>query len=417
MVFETKKLLVKNRIVLFLTLISLSSCNFKSIENNPLYTVVKKDFENSIVVEGVVEPIHFTTIMCPMNVNGSITFIVEDGTYVNAGDVVCIIEDTNNETNYDNLQDLLEATTAELSRKKADLQMQNALLEAQVKNNEADTEIANLDSLQFRFASPIQRRVSELQLESASIEKKRLEQRVQTLKIINDSEIKSIEINLRRIASRLETAKEILESLTVRAPASGLAIVSESRRSGEKLKVGDDVWNNMPLVIIPEMNEMKVKMRVTETDFKYISENDSVSYTFNAMPENWAFGKITKMLPVGQAYSRDSKLKFFEVEASVDSILEMPEPGFTANSRVIVNYINDTITVPLVAIFDEDSMKVVYVKKKRAFEKREIKTGLSSQKESIVLEGLNIDEEISLIKPSSSLIKGERLLLRAPVEK
>ena len=173
----------------------------------------------------------------------------------------------------------------------------------------------------------------------------------------------------------------------------------------------------MPLVIIPEMNEMKVKMRVTETDFKYISENDSVSYTFNAMPENWAFGKITKMLPVGQAYSRDSKLKFFEVEASVDSILEMPEPGFTANSRVIVNYINDTITVPLVAIFDEDSMKVVYVKKKRAFEKREIKTGLSSQKESIVLEGLNIDEEISLIKPSSSLIKGERLLLRAPVEK
>ena len=409
---------MKNRIIFFLTLLNLglSSCSFKSIDNGPFYTVNEKDFENSIIVEGVVEPTHFTTLMCPMNVNGTITFIIEDGIHVNVGDVVCIIEDSNNENNYDNLQVLVEAITAELSKKKADIQMQHALLEAQVRNNEADTEIANLDSLQFRFASPTQRRISELQLESASIEKSRLEQRLKTLKIINDSEIKSLEINLKRIINRLETAKEVLESLTIRASTAGLAIVSESRRSREKLKVGDNVWNNMPLVIIPEMNEMKVKMRVSETDFKYISENDSVSYTFDAMPENWANGKITKMLPVGQPYKRDSKVKFFEIEASVDSILEMPEPGFTVNCRVIANYINDTITVPQVAIFEEDSMKVVYVKKNKSFEKREIKTGLSSQKESIVTEGLNRDEEISLIKPESSQIKGERLLLKESSE-
>ncbi len=380
------------------------------MDNSLIYTVIEKDFENSVIVEGVVEPTYFTTVMCPMNVDGTIIYMVEDGTQVNAGDVICIIEDINNETNYNNLLDLIESISAELSTKKADLQMQQALLEAQVRNNEADTEIANLDSLQLHFASPTQRQISELQLESASIEKSRLEKRLQTLKIINDSEIKSIEINLRRAHSRLETAKEILESLTVRAPSSGLAIVSQSRRSGEKLKIGDEVWNNMPLVIIPEMSEMKVEMRVSETDFKYISENDSVSYTFNAMPDNWANGKITKMLPVGQPYSRDSKLKYFEVEASVDSILEMPEPGFTANCRVIVDYIKDTITVPLVAIFDEDSRKVVYVKKNKAFERREIKTGLSSQKESVVIEGLNRDEKVALTKPNSSLIKGEKLL-------
>ena len=404
---------MKNRIIFYLTLLSLclSSCNFNSIDNSLIYTVIEKDFENSVIVEGVVEPTYFTTVMCPANVDGTIIFMVEDGTQVNAGDVICIIEDNNNETNYNNLLDLIESISAELSTKKADLQMQQALLEAQVRNNEADTEIANLDSLQFRFASPTQRQISELQLESASIEKSRLEKRLQTLKIINDSEIKSIEINLRRAQSRLETAKEILESLTVRAPTSGLAIVSQSRRSGEKLKIGDEVWNNMPLVIIPEMSEMKVQMRLSETDFKYISENDSVSYSFNAMPDNWANGKITKMLPVGQPYSRDSKLKYFEVEASVDSILEMPEPGFTANCRVIVDYIKDTITVPQVAIFDEDSRKVVYVKKNKTFERREIKTGLSSQKESVVIEGLNRDEKVALTKPNSSLIKSERLLI------
>lgn len=406
-------MLIKNKagLLLILLIIGFSSCTFNSTESSSTYTVIEKDFENSIIVEGVVEPTHFTTLMCPMNVNGTITFMIKDGTYVNAGDVVCIIEDNNNETNYDNLQTLVEAITAELSKKKADLQMQHALLEAQVKNNAADTEIANLDSLQLRFVSPTQRRISELQLESASIEKRRLEQRLQTLKIINDSEIKTMEINLRRVTARLESTKEILESLTIKAPTDGLAIVSESRRSREKLKVGDAVWNNMPLVVIPEMNEMKVKMMVNETDFKYISENDSVSYTFDAMPDNWASGKITKMIPVGQPYKRDSKVKFFEIEASVDSILEIPEPGFTANCRVIANYVNDTITVPQIAIFDEDSIKVVYVKNNKTFEMREIKTGLSSQKESIVLEGLDRDEEISLIRPKASLIKGEKLLL------
>ena len=122
------------------------------------------------------------------------------------------------------------------------------------------------------------------------------------------------------------------------------------------------------------------------------------------------------MIPVGQPYKRNSKVRFFEVEASVDSILEMPKPGFTANCRVISNYINDTITIPQIAIFEEDSMKVVYVKKNNTFEKREIITGLSSQKESIVSKGLSSGEEISLIKPSSSRIKGERLLLNKTSE-
>ena len=144
------------------------------MDNSLIYTVIEKDFENSVIVEGVVEPTYFTTVMCPVNVDGTIIFMVEDGTQVNAGDVICIIEDNNNETNYNNLLDLIESISAELSTKKADLQMQQALLEAQVRNNEADTEIANLDSLQFRFASPTQRQISELQLESASIEKSRL---------------------------------------------------------------------------------------------------------------------------------------------------------------------------------------------------------------------------------------------------
>ena len=403
-------ILKKDKISFILTLLfCISSCNLKK-EDISTYTVTNTDFENSILIEGIVEPILFTTLVCPGNVDGIVTFLIDNGTYVNEGDVVCIIEDNNQQNNYDNLQIALENAVAELNKINADLKMQYALLEAQVKNNEVDTEIADLDSLQLKFATPTQRRIKELELERAYIEKVKFEQKLKALDIINQSEIKKLEINIQQLTNRLESAKKILDGLTIRAPKKGLAIVSDSRMTGTKLKVGDNVWNNMPLVIIPEVSEMKVKMAVNETDFRHINENDSVAYTFDAMPGNSAYGRIIKKLPVGPHYKRDSKVKFFEVEASIDSVLQLPEPGFTANSRVITTYISDTIVIPQIAIYDVDSIKFVYARNNNKYEMRQITTGPSSMKESIVTSGLKKGEVISLIKPPPSFIRGKRLL-------
>lgn len=404
-------ILKKAKITVILTLLfCFSSCNLKDKENISTYAISNTDFEHSILIEGIVEPIRFTSLVCPRNVDGIVTFLIENGTYVNEGEVVCIIEDNNQQNNYDNLKNSLETAIAELNKVNADLKLQYALLEAQVQNNEVDTEIADLDSLQLLFATPTQRRIKELELERAYVEKAKFEQKLKALDIINQSEVKKLEINIQQLTNRLQSAEKILEELTIRAPKKGLAIVADSRMTGEKLKVGDNVWNNMPVVTIPEMSEMKVKMSVNETDFRQINENDSVAFTFDAMPGNSGYGRIIKKLPVGQPYKRDSKVKFFEVEASLDSVLQLPEPGFTANSRIITNYINDTIVVPQVAIYDVDSMKVVYARNNKKYEVRQIMTGASSMKESVVTSGLKQGDVISLIKPSASHIRGTKLL-------
>lgn len=398
-------------LILFSILLFFSSCGKKLEDKITSYTITNSNFENAVLIDGIVEPISFTTLACPMNVDGIITFLIDDGTFVEEGEIVCIIEDNERKTHYENLLISLENAQAELSKIKADLQMQYALLEAQVQSNEADTEIAHLDSLQLQFSTPTQRRIKELELEKAAIEKKKLEKKLEALEIINRSEVKKLELNIVQLTNQAASAKKILDELTVRAPKKGLATIAVSRMMGNtKLKVGDNVWNNMPIVIMPEMMKMKVKMMASETDFKFINENDSVSYTFDAMPGNFGYGKITKKMPVGQPYKRDSKVKFFEVEASIDSVLQLPEPGLTANSRVIVNHVSDTIVIPQIAIFEEDSMKVVYVLNKNKYEVRQITTELNSQKEAIVSDGLKTGEIISLVKPSPSKIKGKILL-------
>ena len=374
------------------------------------YTVSQGDFINALLVEGAVEPVLTTTLTSPRNCDGVVQYLVEDGIYVEKDEIVCIIEFQDLQNRYDQNVLGLETAEATLNKTRADLNMQYALLEAQVKTNEADTKIAQMDSLQLAFLSPNQRLVKELELEKSSIEKVRYEKKLAALKVIQQSEIRRRELEISRFKNQVQSVKDQLDALTIKAPRSGLAIRANSRLTGKKYQVGDPVWSLMPLVIMPEFKQMKVKIMASETDYKNISVNDSVFYTFDAMPGNSGSGKILKKSPVGQPYKEGGKVKFFEIEASIDTVMTMPEPGFTANCRIILKKDTNVVTVPQIAIFDEDSIKVVFVQRKKGYERRQVLTGLSSIRESVITAGLAGGEVIALSKPKVQLVK-ERIAL------
>ncbi|MDR2036599.1 MAG: hypothetical protein LBQ60_01605 [Bacteroidales bacterium] len=388
----------------------LPSCSSDSGTSISTYTISQGDFTNVLLVDGIVEPVLSTTLTSPRNCDGVVQYLVEDGVSVKEGDVVCIIEFQELQNQYDQISISLENAEAGLNKTKADLNLQYALLEAQVKTNEADTKISRMDSLQLAFLTPNQKKIKELELEKVSIEKARYEKKISALKIIQQSEIKRWELEIQRLAVRVQSVKERLDALTIKAPRSGLTIRAICPLTDTKYQVGDPVWSAMPLVIMPDFKEMKVKIMASETDYKNISVNDSVHYTFDAMPGNSGFGKIVKKAPVGQPYKRGGKVKYFEIEASVDSIQAMPEPGFTANCHIILKQTKNALIVPQIALFEEDSMKVVFVKKKKGYEMRQVLTGFSSLKESVISAGLSVGDVISLSKPNASLIK-ERVAL------
>jgi len=371
------------------------------------YTTSYGDFTNSMLLEGLVEPVLSTTLSSPRYCDGTIVFLVEDGEYVEEGQVVCIIEFQQLQNQYDQILIQLENAEAGLNKTKADLSMQFALLEAQVRTNEADTKIAQMDSLQIAYMSLNQRAIKELELEKATIEKARYEKKLEALKFIQQTEIKKLELEIQRFKMRVDAMKEQLDALTIKAPRSGMVVRANNRSvgGGVKLLVGDPVWSNFPVAIMPDFKKMKVIITASEADFKHISVNDSVNYTFDAMPDNTGTGKILKKAPVGQPYKRGGTVKFFEVETSIDSVLTMPEPGFTANCHIIMKQVENVISVPQIALFDEDSLKVVYVQLKKGFESRQVQTDISSPTEIIVSAGLTAGEIIALSKPKPSLIK------------
>ena len=348
--------------------------------------------------------------MCPSDVDGTIIFLLEEGTRVEEGDIVCIIEDVNLAMHYDDMLLELENEKARINKVKADLAMQYALLEAQVKNNEADTKIAHLDSSQLEYSTPSQRRLKELELKRVAIEKAKFDKKLEALAVIQNSDIKRAELRIQRMENRVQSLKSKLDELVVRAPQNGLISLMINGMTGNKNQVGDNIWDGLPIVRIPNMESMKINITASEPDFKGINVGDSVYYKFDAMPGNIGWGKILQKSPVGKPLKRNSKVKVFEIEASIDSVLQMPDPGFSVVCNVVQKVVKDTIVIPQVAIFEGDSIKFVYVKQGKNFEVRQIQTSLSFPKEAVISAGLRRGEVVSLSKPQDSRIQGKVLL-------
>ena len=145
--------------------------------------------------------------------------------------------------------------------------------------------------------------------------------------------------------------------------------------------------------------------------------NDVVEFSFDAMPKNKAWGKILTKSPVGQPIKENSKIKSFEIEASMDSSIVIPGPGLSVNCKVIIKRIKKALVIPQIAIFVKDSMKVVYIKKsEKKYEMRQVITGATSPKSAVITSGIRLNEKISLLEPKSSLIE-KRTLIAKPVKK
>ena len=380
------------------------SCQSQENKEAPTYTVKHSDFEDFLLIDGFVEPVQTISVSCPREADGIVTFLIKDGTYANQGDVVCTIEDKEVKKRYDEAIVNLETANAGLNKSKADLDLQYALLEAQVKNNAAETDIAELDSLQLKYLSPNQQKIKKLELEKVAIEKHKLEKKLKSLAIINQSEIKKSEFEIQRLTSLIASSKEQLDGLSLKAPHNGM-IYRAKYYTGSMVKEGDNVWNNMPVVTIPDLTKMKVRIIASEGNYKRININDAVELTFDAMPKNKAWGKILSKSPVGQPIKENSKIKTFEIEATIDSSLMIPGPGLSANCKVIIKQVKNVLIIPVIAIFEKDSLKVVYVKKSGKYEMRQVLSGATSPKNAVITSGLRVNEQISLLEPKSTLIE------------
>jgi HlyD family secretion protein len=404
------------RYIFFVFLIvALQSCFFKKKDEIFTCKVERIQFTDKISVSGTVEAVKSNSVRCPNVYKSTIFFLVDDGTFVKAGDTVCILENKEMVDQYEQMQKNIELQNAELNKSKADLALKYALLEAEVKNIDAQTAIANLDSLQLKFSSEVQQKITALELKKAAIQKKRLEKKLAALEIINKSELRKIELQISRMKNQLKTIEDKLKLLVILSPQDGLFIHSNSITGQGKTKEGDQTYPGVTIAEIPDLSVMRISISAVETDYKRIRIDDSVMFTFDALPGNFCSGKVTYKAPVGGSKGENSKIKFYDLLSSVDSCEKMPGAGLSANCMIFAEKINDTLVAPIITIFDEDSLKYVYVKTGAKYEKREVMVSECSPESAVISAGILEGEILALSKPNERKV-GKIVKLSAKVK-
>jgi multidrug efflux pump subunit AcrA (membrane-fusion protein) len=387
---------------LFLLFSCSGESNRKSLLTIP---VERQDYVDKIIVFGNLESVRTVAIQAPAVMsNVTINYLIPEGTIVKAGDTVCMLEAQQLEEEYHKAVDEYEITRAEFNKSKADLQLQYLLLESQAHTIDISTTITKLDSLQLQFTSPLERRKIELELEKAEIERRKVTDKLTFLKSINDSELQRMELRIKQERNKIDRARDQLNKLVLTSDVDGLVMYATSWQTGNKVAEGDDVWWNMPLLEIPQMGEMQAKLFVNQSDFKQIETGQQIQLRIDAIPDLVLSGSIKRKSPVGKPIKRGSAVKVFEIIAALDSSSIDVQPGLSVTCDVYIQRIADTVVIPVVSIFEEDSVKVVYVQKGKKYRMQPVDIAFGNNKFAVIRSGLTGVENITTSKPPESLI-------------
>jgi len=288
---------------------------------------------------------------------------------------------------------------------KAQQELESSLLQSQIQTNDASTKIAMLDSSKLAFLSPANRRITELKLEKAMIEKNKLVRRLEFMKKINNSALRALQTRIQIQERNMQTEGTNIEKLIIISDTSGIVRYDNNMITGKKIKPGDIIWGSLPILKLVDLSEFQVRLFVNENQYQNIQKDLKTEMVIDAYQNIKLKGKITQKKPSGKPVRENSNVKVFEIVTSIDSLPVSLQPGVSVTCKVYLNTLKDTITIPLMSVFEKDSLKVVYVRHQGKIQRRTITTSLLSDKFIVVTNGLKPKDQILLTEPPEYLLK------------
>ena len=410
-----------------------------SVEAAPQSVKVKKEtFVHEILERGNVESASNVDITCEVESLGGITIIkiVEEGTEVKKGDLL-VEFDSSAFSESVNKQTIAKLTSeAKLAQSKVDLE--NAILdleeyeEGKYKELEktADNKILKQketmrkaeDNLRFNTnllargyitestveAEEFVFRQAENDLEVAIMEKENLRDYTKK-KMLNSlrakvqsvtTKVKTDEKSFELETIRLEHLEDQLAKCSVYAPQDGQVVYAPPRWGDESLIIreGLKVYERQQIIKLPDPSKMQVKGLVNEASIRLVKVGDPATIELEAFP-NQTFNGVVKIVndyPEPTGWNSQSMSREYQTTITV---LDPPvgiKPGLTAKVKIIVSVIPEAMTLPIQAVFEYDKKMYCVTYKNGKWDKLEVKTGATNDKQVVIESGLNEGDEVVL---------------------
>jgi HlyD family secretion protein len=217
-----------------------------------------------------------------------------------------------------------------------------------------------------------------------------------------EAALKLAESKYSELVSRVETHAQNLERCEIAATVAGLVIYKDVFFGSEKRKVqvGDQVWPNQPLLMLPDLSKMVVETQVRETDIYKVEKDQEVAISVDAYPELELRGRVEFIGTLAQEQEALRGGKYFTVTILVDEVDPRLRPGMSARVELLVERIASAVYVPLEAVFERGGKHYVYVVDGGAAEAREVLVGPSNDNHIVIEAGVEASERVLLGDPA-----------------
>lgn len=400
-IYNLKKSLTPFLIITVLLVLQ-ASCNNKKKSG---YMVLSGPFIESVIETGELQAVHAATMTMPRinsiyGYNLKIIGLAEHGKQVQKGDPVIRVDPSSVQKYIIEKRESLENEIASANKLKAQIINNMQDLKAQRRNEQASYDIKKLQLEKSAFESQGIKKVIELEFRQAEIRLNKINRNLELRPKLDSLDYRIQQIKVIQKENELEAAEETLNQLVVCSPLDGIFVIERNNRTGQTIKVGDDVYLGNIVARIPDILTMKVNGFVLENDISKIKPGLSVIVRLDALPSVPFHGKINK---VSRVCIEQDKKKVFLTDVLLSETDIRLKPGMTVRCEYITYEGKDEIYVPTSCILEENKHFYLFIGKRGKIRKTEVTTGPSNNMYTIVSGDL---------KPGQDLVLPENILTR-----
>jgi HlyD family secretion protein len=216
---------------------------------------------------------------------------------------------------------------------------------------------------------------------------------------------------------RLASDEEQLRNTKIFAPQDGLVVYATSlgERRGMMmmggsgpLQVGYTVRPNEALIVLPDTSGMVASVRVHESLAGRIRPGQSADIKIDAAQGRVFEGTVSSIGILAESGGwRDPNLREYTVKIAMNTTPEeakMLKPAMRAEADIILGSVDNTLAIPIQAVFNEGATRYVYVPSGGQFKKAPVLIGQRSNTFAQVLVGLEEGQSVLLREPTAGEI-------------
>jgi HlyD family secretion protein len=355
-----------------------------------------------------------TTLVAPA-VGGMLRVVrmLQTGTSVKSGDIIVEFDPTDQQFAVEQARTEVAEADQEIVKMKADAVAQAAQDEVSLLTARFEVRRAELDASANEFIGAIDAKKNLLSLEEAKRRLAQLEEDMKSRAATSQASLAVVREKRNKALLAVDRARQIIESLVLRAPMDGVLVIKENRDAMggmmiwgmpmPEYRTGDTVWPGRAIVDVIEAGRMELRAKIDESDRTNLAQNQLAIVDIDTLPGETFKAKVGTLSAQARRAdwmeSASASTRQFDVSFHFDQVDPRMKAGSSARVTVEGKELPDVLTVPRQAVFQKGGKTHVFVRIGDRFEQREIK--LTQRTESrAAIEGLAEGTEVALVDPN-----------------